>query len=128
MWAARASGAITKFCEEVKCAPTRLERIKDKLDTLYRNLEDIKNYLGAFEDNVVLPADLSCTLVSAITRVREDVNAVEQKCAFPSSTESHSMRRRLKWALVERHKLDMLLSRLESLEAILDSVIQLTNL
>jgi hypothetical protein len=122
------SGAITTFCKEVKSAPIRLERIKDKLDALYLNLEDLKNYLGTFEDNVVLPADLSHTLVSAITRVREDVYAVEQECAFPSSTESHSMRRRLKWALIERHKIDVHLSQLDSSEAILNNAIQLTNL
>jgi hypothetical protein len=126
--ATQTCGTIAVVCKDTKDAPIELKRIKDKLDTLRQNLEHLREYLETLGDEVVLPVDLSYTLMSAITRVCEDVKAVESECVVTSLAELHSMRRRLGWALVEKRKTDILLRRLRGSEAQLDNALQLTNL
>ena len=124
----KTSETVAHFCDEVKDAPRSVLRIRTKLNLLREGLQQIQQYLQTFDDAVILPPDLRETLVASIRRIEDDIKDVREACSSANQTTRVSLSRRIKWAAMERSKVQRLLARLESSEAILDRTIHLTIL
>ena len=116
---------IAKFCHEVQDAPTELHRIKDKLIILKIVLENFQHHLQEFDDDVVVPPDLRELLMRAVTAVKGDAEALQYAL---NEFDSVSVRKRLRWAFVNRHVAEKLLARLQGSENTLNCVGQLLNM
>ena len=124
----RTSRAVNRFCDEVQDAPFKLRRIEEKLCLLQKAVEEIREYLRGFGDDVILPPDLRYVLAESIRRINKDMKDAATVSRGHSLPLSGSLRKRFNWALMERRNTEKLMSRLDESEGTLDRVIQLVNL
>jgi hypothetical protein len=120
--------AIKGFCDDVQDAPAELQRIKNKLIILKGTLAHFQQYLDVFDDDIVVPPEVRETLILATLEVQRNVEALQEACKHPDTPGTISVRRKLKWAFIDRHVVDKLLLRLQSSENTLNCVGQLLHM
>ena len=125
---AHISGAISRFHEAVKDAPEHISRIQQKLHTLQTGLQASQHDLLSVNDATILPVDLRALLVDCIRQIHDDIRDLEKASQIGNSAARILFRKRFKWTLVERRKIDIIFGRLQSAEENLERVIQLINL
>jgi hypothetical protein len=122
------SEAVAKFCDDFQDAPSRVHRTKEELCLLRKTLEGIQSYLQVYDDTIIFPPDLKQVLMESIRRISTDIKDLQNETERNDLVLQGSLRKRLRWTLIERRKTEKLLSRFEESESTLDRVIQLVNL
>lgn len=119
---------LAKFCLDFHDTPAELHRVRDKLSILKVGLDGLQNFVGDVPDDSILPPDLRELLARAFEQIRGDISMLESVRQVQSKESPKSIRRRLRWALVDKHSMDKMVQHLRESESTLTGVIQLLNL
>jgi hypothetical protein len=119
---------LTKFCLDIHDAPTELHRLRDKLTTLNIGLKGIQNFIEDVPNDKLLPPDLRELLAKLFKQVQSDISALEDVRQVQSKDSPKSIRRRIRWALVDKHSTEKMVQHLRESESTLTGVLQLLNL
>jgi hypothetical protein len=126
--AIKSSKALAKFYHDFHNAPAEQQRVQLKCCVLKTILEDVQNFLTDFPDDVVLPLHLRQTLFKACDLVRCDIAALQQTSHSYALSSSKSVRKRLRWVLVDKHSREEILQHLKDSENTLSDALQWLNL
>lgn len=122
-------GVFSTFCRDMKDAPSEVKRIRDKLLLLQTSLESSQQCFADVDGDILLPPDLGLVLKNGILSVQTTIKELQHTFQRAMSANSmESIRRRLRWALLDRHAMDRALEHLRDSEETLTCSLQLLTL
>jgi len=122
---ANLSEAITEFHQALDDAPSELSRLKAKVLLVRDSLITLRNLSGDLGQENLITSDLQDLLRTAIDTVAAAVVRSQQACRY---TGDKNRARRLRWALIERHRMEELSKALSKAGEGLNLVLEILNM
>jgi hypothetical protein len=116
---------ITEFYQALDDAPSELSRLKTKVLLVRDSLITLRNLSGDLGQENLITSDLQDLLRTAIDTVAAAVVRSQQACRYAGDK---NRARRLRWALIERHRMEELSKALSKAGEGLNLVLEILNM
>jgi hypothetical protein len=124
----KTSFALTKFCQDIKNAPTEIVRVKHKVLLLHHEFDILRTIIQDIQDDEILSADIRIPLQIVLSEVDEIVYSMKKRCLENHQKESVSLKVRLRFVAKDRSMMAESLAQLQEAENQLGFLAQLLHM